>query len=216
MKNVYLLDHPALLHKLGILRNKHTSSAEVRQIIDEVSMLLAYEATRHLSVHQIKIETPMGAATVQQLAQLPVVVSILRAGNSMLDGVLAILGEAKVGHIGIYRDRATQNTVEYYFRLPDRDHVQGKEVLLIDPLVATGDTVLASIERMQQFGVGVIRILCLLISRAALERIQHFYPQVLIYCLGIEEEVNDRGFLIPGIGDVSSRLYGWASETHAM
>ena len=216
MNNLHLLDHPALQHKLGVLRDKHTSSAEVRRVISEISLLLAYEATRHLSLQTVEVETPMGKAAIRQIAYSPLVVSILRAGNSMLDGVLAVVSEAKVGHIGIYRDRFTQDTVEYYFRLPDHHHVQDKEVLLIDPLVATGDTVLACIERLQQFKVGIIRVLCLLISKPALERIQYFYPDVVIYAIGVEETIDDNGFLIPGIGDVSSRLYGWTSEVNAI
>lgn len=216
MKNsLHLLDHPALQHKLGILRNKQTSSAEVRRVVTEISTLLAYEATRNLPLRSAQVETPMGMSTIYQIEQPPLVVSILRAGSSMLDGILSVVCEAKVGHIGIYRDRFTQNTVEYYFRLPDRNHVKDKTVLLVDPLVATGDTVLAGIERLQQFGVGVISVLCLLISRVALQRIQHFYPEVLIYAVGVEENLNEQGFLLPGIGDISSRLYGWLSETHA-
>lgn len=213
MKNsLHLADHPALQHKLGILRNKQTSSAEVRNTISEIAALLAYEATRHLDLEDCVVETPMGGTVVKHITLPPLVVSILRAGNSMLNGVLSVLSEAKVGHIGIYRDRFTQDTVEYYFRLPDRNHVQGKEVILIDPLVATGDTMLACIDRLQQFGVGMISLLCLLISKPALERIQHFYPDVLIYTIGVEQNLNEQGFLIPGIGDVSSRLYGWMSE----
>lgn len=213
MKNsFYLLEHPVLQHKLGVLRNKFTSSAEVRQIISEISTLLAYEATRHLTLRTVDVQTPMGGSTAYRIEHPPLVVSIMRAGNSMLDGVLAILSESKVGHIGIYRDRFTLNTVEYYFRLPDRNHVHGKEVLLIDPLVATGDTVLASIERLKQFEVGKITILCLLISKEAIERIQHFYPDVAMYAVGIEKNMDQQGFLTPGIGDVSSRLYGWMTE----
>jgi uracil phosphoribosyltransferase len=214
--SLQLLDHPALQHKLGILRDKQTSSAEIRLIIGEISTLIAYEAARHLSLQNVEVATPVGTSTVRQIVETPLVVSILRAGNSMLDGVLAILSEAKVGHIGIYRDKLTQNTVEYYFRLPDKNHVEDKEVFLIDPLVATGDTVLAAVERLQQFGVGKISMLCLLISRIALERIEHFYPEVTIYTLGIEENVDEQGYLIPGMGDVSSRLYGWVREANAI
>lgn len=211
-KSLHILEHPALQHKLGILRDKNTASAEVRRLIHEMAMLLAYEATRDLRLRNVVKETPLGSCTVSAIAQSPLVISILRAGNSMVDGVLAILSDAKVGHIGIYRDRFTQNTVEYYFRLPDKNHVQNQEVLLIDPLVATGDTVLASIERLRQFNVGKIRVLCLLISQQAAARIQHFYPDVDIFTIGVEKELNAEGFLLPGIGDVSSRLYGWASE----
>lgn len=211
-ESLHLINHPALQHKLGVLRDRHTHSAEVRRIISEISALLAYEATRNLSLQSVEVETPMEGCATHRLTEPPLVVSILRAGNSMLEGVLMILTEAKVGHIGIYRDRFTQNTVEYYFRLPDKNHVQDKEVLLVDPLVATGDTVLAAIERLSQFGVSRISVLCILISRPALERIQYFYPEVQIYAVGIEEKLNEEGFLMPGIGDVSSRLYGWVSE----
>lgn len=209
---LHLIKHPALQHKLSLLRDKATSSAEIRRLINEVSMLLAYEATRDLSLQHTSMETPMGAGVGYHIEHQPLIVSILRAGNSMLDGVLQIVTEAKVGHIGIYRDRLTQNTVEYYFRLPNLEHVRGQEILLIDPLVATGDTVLASIERLLQFGIGKINILCILISKPAIEKIEHFYPDVAIYTIGIEEALNEQGFLIPGMGDVSSRLYGWASE----
>jgi len=214
--SLHLLAHPVLQHKLGILRNKRTTSAEVRRIITEISTLLAYEATRNLSLRSAQVETPMGISAICQIEQPPLIVSILRAGGSMVDGILAVLCDAKVGHIGIYRDRFTQNTIEYYFRLPDGNHVKDKAVLLVDPLVATGDTVLAGIERLQQFGVGIISVVCILISRVALERIQHFYPEVMIYTVGVEENLDERGFLLPGIGDISSRLYGWLSETHAI
>lgn len=214
--SLHLLDHPALQHKLSILRNKQTSSAEVRRIITEISTFLAYEATRNLSLCSAEVETPMGTSAVHKIEHSPLVVAILRAGNSMLEGIFAVLSEAKVGHIGIYRDRFTQNTIEYYFRLPDRNHVQGKAVLLVDPLVATGDTILAGIARLQQFGVGAISVLCILISRVALEKIQHFYPEVTIYTVGIEEKLDSQGFLLPGIGDISSRLYGWLSDMHAV
>ena len=209
---LHLISHPALQHKLSLLRNKTTPSAEIRRLIDEVSMLLAYEATRDLTVQDTEIETPMGVSLGCYIERQPLIVSILRAGNSMLDGVLKILAEAKVGHIGIYRDRLTQNTVEYYFRLPSLEYVRDQEILLIDPLVATGDTVLASIERLLQFGVGKINILCILISKPALEKIAYFYPKVAVYAIGVEAALNEQGFLIPGMGDVSSRLYGWASE----
>jgi uracil phosphoribosyltransferase len=217
-KLLQVLNHPALQHKLGILRNKRTTSAEIRQIICEISMLIAYEASRQLSLESIEVETPMGVSPASRLVQSPLVVSILRAGNSMLDGVLAILSDAKVGHIGIYRDKLTQNTVEYYFRLPSKNYVKDREVFLIDPLVATGDTILSAIERLRQFEVGKISVLCLLISGSALARIEHFYPEVSVFTLGIEDSVNGDGYLMPGIGDVSSRLYGWPTEdeSHAL
>ncbi|MBS0350308.1 MAG: uracil phosphoribosyltransferase [Proteobacteria bacterium] len=209
MDNLHVMDHPTLQHKLGILRDKDTPSAEVRRIIQEIATLLAYEAARELPIESRQVTTPIGSSIAYSIKQTPLVVSILRAGNGMLDGVLAVLSEAKVGHIGIYRDRFTQNTIEYYFRLPDRNHVRGKDVLLMDPLVATGDTVIASIERLKQFESGNITVLCLLISQAALERIFYFYPQVHIFTIAVEETLNEQGFLIPGIGDVASQLYGW-------
>jgi uracil phosphoribosyltransferase len=214
LKTVQLIEHPVLQYKLGILRNKQTASSELRRVIHDITILLTYEATRNLELRKMHIETPFGASEVCELTDIPLIVSIMRAGNSMLEGVLTILPQAEVGHIGIYRDRFSHNTVEYYLRLPKSRHQPGKSVFLVDPLVATGDTVLASIDRLKQFHLEKITVICLVASRVSLEKIAYFHPSVLVYTLGIEENLDEQGFLIPGMGDIGSRLYGWTSENH--
>ncbi len=214
MDFLQLIKHPVLQQKMGILRNRHTNAAELRRLLNEISILLTYEATKNLKLTPIQIETPFGLGEVVEISALPVIVSIMRAGNSMLEGVLTVLPQAEVGHIGIYRDRFSLNTVEYYLRLPNRENLQGREILLVDPLIATGDTMVASIDRLKQFKVGQISVLCVLASQLSLEKLAYFHPEIYIYTLGVEEQLNDQGYLIPGMGDIGSRLYGWKREEH--
>ncbi len=207
-----LIEHPVLQQKLGILRNKSTNAAELRRLLHDISILLAYEATKNLQLRQTQVDTPFGVSEVSEIVKIPLIVSIMRAGNSMLEGVLTILPQAEVGHIGIYRDRFSQNTVEYYLRLPNREHLQERDILLVDPMIATGDTMVASIDRLKQFEVGRISVLCALASRVSLEKLRSFHPQICVYTLGVEERLNDQGYLIPGMGDIGSRLYGWTKR----
>lgn len=207
---LHLLNHPILQHKLALLRDKNSSAALFRQVIYEISMLISYEATRDLKTRPETIETPLGAASIEQIIEYPIVVAIMRAGNAMLDGVLEVLPTAKVGHIGIYRDRFVHNTVEYYLRLPKE--TKERSVLLLDPILATGDTMLATIGRLKEFGVGSIAVVCILASTSGIERIHAAYPDVNIYVVAIESQFTEQGFLIPGIGDVSNRLYGTVNE----
>ena len=200
-----LVDHPVLQHQLAILRDKNTSSAVFRRTMNEMSRLVAYEATRDLAQEEVAIETPLEATTAKKCSHPPIVVSIMRAGNGMLDGLLSLMPFASAGHIGIYRDKFLNTTVEYYFRLPRK--VAGKPVLLIDPLVATGDTAVACIERLNQYKAGPIRLLCLLISEEGLAKVHHFHPNVTIYAVSKERGLNENGYLLPGIGDAGDRLY---------
>ena len=154
------IKHPIIQHKLAFLRDKNTDSAEFRRIIIELTKFLAFEATKDLSLESSEIETPITKATVQKIVDPPVVVSIMRAGNGMIDSMLTLLPFCPAGHIGIYRDKFINNTVEYYFKLPD--NVQGKNILLVDPLLATGDTAIASIDRLKQYEVGSIKLLTIL------------------------------------------------------
>lgn len=205
-KNVFVLDHPLAAHKLGYLRDKNTHSYEFRELVKELSRILAYEAMRgwqHLDA--VEIETPIARARVDRIAQPPVVVSIMRAGNGMLDAVLSMIPFASAGFIGIYRDRFIHNTVEYYFKMPAE--IRGRISMLCDPIIATGDTALAAIERLKSYEVGKIKILSLLISRHALDRLQREHPDVDIYTLHVEEEMNEAGYLVPGLGDSGDRLY---------
>lgn len=204
-QNFTQLDHPILKHKLAMLRDKNTNSIGFRGLMNELAKFLAYEASRDLTTENFDVETPMAMAKCERPTGYPVVMSILRAGNGMLDGVLEALPYAPAGHIGIYRDKFIQNTVEYYFKLPEGS--KGKTVYLLDPMVATGDTIIAAIDRLKQYNVGKIKILCVLVSPHALERVQHFHPDVQILAIAKEEGLTDKGYLLPGIGDAGNRLY---------
>lgn len=199
------IKHPLLDHKLGYLRDKNTDSAEFRRIVTELTKFLAFEATKDLSVEKIKIETPIAPTTVDRINNAPVVVSIMRAGNGMIESMLTLLPFCSAGHIGIYRDKFIDNTVEYFFKLPE--NVKGKEILLVDPLLATGDTAIASIDRLKQYGVGKIKFLTILSNPVGIERLHHFHPDVDIFTLSSKEELNDKGYLVPGLGDAGNRLF---------
>lgn len=203
---VTVLDHPLLMHKLGYLRDKETGSGEFRELTKEISRILAFEVMRDWKeMRMVDIETPIAKATVPRIQNTPVVVSIMRAGNGMLDAVLSMIPFASAGFIGIYRDRFVNNTVEYYFKMPA--DIKGKLAILCDPLVATADTMIAAIERLKSYEVKQIRILSILISELAVQRIQAEHPDVEIMTLNIEKEVNEHGYLVPGLGDAGDRLF---------
>lgn len=203
---VEILKHPLLRHKLGYLRDKNTTSAEFRNLTKEISYMLAHEAMRDWKEFtEVEIETPMAKTKVERIANPPVVVSIMRAGNGMLDAVLDVIPFASVGFIGIYRDKFINNTVEYYFKMPA--DIKGKMAILCDPLISTADTIIAAIDRLKSYEVSNIRIISVLVSEQAIGRIHHFHPDVEIYALNVETEVNEQGYLIPGLGDAGDRLY---------
>lgn len=205
-KNLIELKHPLLRHKLGYLRDKSTNSNDFRNLITEVSKLLAYEAMKDWSdMDAVQVETPISPTKVDRITNPPVAVAILRAGNGMLDGVLQMIPIASAGFIGIYRDKFIQNTVEYYFKLPA--NAKGRQILLCDPLVATADTIIAAIERLKSYHVGSISVLSVLVSDVALKRLEHFHPDVKIYALNVEKEMTENGYLVPGLGDAGDRLY---------
>lgn len=205
MSNFKLVEHPILKHKLSFLRDKNTGSSEFRSIIKEMSRLLAYEATKEIKVERKDIETPLAKTTVERIIEKPIIVSIMRAGNGMLEGLLSMLPFASAGHIGIYRDKFIKNTVEYYFKLPD--DAKGRPILLADPLLATADTAIACVDRLKQYEVGPIKMLCILVSKEGLERLHHFHPDVEVYGVSVEESLNKDGYLLPGLGDAGNRLY---------
>jgi uracil phosphoribosyltransferase len=205
-KNLIELKHPLMLHKLGHLRDKNTNSADFRNLMTEISKLLAYEAMRDWKeLDVVNVETPLAPTKVERIINPPCAVAILRAGNGMLDGVLSMIPIASAGHIGIYRDKFIQNTVEYYFKLPAQ--VKGRAILLCDPLIATADTMIAAIDRLKSYHVGPIKVLSVLVSEHALMRLEHFHPDVKIYALNVEKEMMDNGYLVPGLGDAGDRLY---------
>ena len=201
----HIIEHPVLQHKLTILRNRNTDSNHFRQAVEEMSQFLAYEVTKDLKTRPDPIETPLEGMTGTKIAEPLLVVPVLRAGNGMLGGMLKILPFAKVGHIGIYRDKFIKNTVEYYFRLPQG--AKGARVLLLDPLLATGDTAIAAIDRLKQYEVGPIRLVCLLAAPEGLSKLKTFHPDVEVFTLSLERELNDKGYILPGLGDAGDRLY---------
>lgn len=204
--HVEIVDHPLLRHKLGYLRDKNTTSAEFRELIKEISRILAFEAMRDWKeMKRIDIETPIAKAKVDRIANAPVVVSIMRAGNGMLDAVLSMIPFASVGFIGIYRDKFIHTTVEYYFKMPA--DIAGKMAILVDPLVSTADTMIAAIDRLKSYEVKEIRILTILASSFAIEKIHQLHPDVKILTLNVEKEINELGYLVPGLGDAGDRLY---------
>jgi uracil phosphoribosyltransferase len=205
-KNIKVINHPLLKHKLGYLRDKNTYSHEFREIVKEISKVLIYEAMRDWKdLESVAIETPIAKAQVERIVRPPVVVSIMRAGNGMLDGALSMIPFAATGFIGIYRDKFIHNTVEYYFKMPQ--DIKGKQILLCDPLIATADTMIAALDRLKNYGVGHVKVITILASNSGLEKVLHFHPDVEIYTVNVENEMNEMGYLVPGLGDAGDRLF---------
>lgn len=201
-----VLNHPLLAHKLGHLRDKNTNGNDFRNLMTEISKSLTYEAMSDWTdTDLVEVETPIAKTRVTRIMNPPIAVAILRAGNGMLDGVLSMIPVASAGFIGIYRDKFIQNTVEYYFKLPAKP--EGRTILLCDPLIATADTMIASIDRLKSYHVGKIKVLSILISEHAVKRLEHFHPDVEIYAINVEKEMTENGYLVPGLGDAGDRLY---------
>jgi len=204
-ESIHLVHHPVVKHKLTMLRDENTSPHNFRLITEEIAQFLAYEATRDLKLADREITTPMEKTVGQVAGEDLVLVSVMRAGLGMLGGMLRTLPFATVGHLGIYRDKFIHATVEYYLRLPKS--VQGKKVLLLDPMLATGDTACAAIDRLKEFDVGTIRLVCILAAREGIARVRENHPDVEIVTCSIERALNDKGYLLPGLGDAGDRLY---------
>jgi len=205
LKNLTIVEHPIIFEKLATLRDKHTTSHSFRQTLKEISTFLAYEATRDLKMVKKAVETPMEKAKVLRVDEEVVIISILRAGEGMLDGFLNALPFARVGHVGIYRDKFMNNTVEYYFRVAES--FRTKRVLLLDPLLATGDTALATLDRLKQYGVGPITFVSVLSAEVGIRKINEIHPDVKILTASVEPHLNEKGYLMPGLGDAGDRLF---------
>ena len=202
-----VVGHPLVQHKLSLMRNRNTSTAEFRRLLREISLLLAYEATRDLPVEATEIDTPLERASVPRLAGKKLcLVSILRAGNGILDGMLDLLPSARVGHIGLYRDPHTLVPVEYYLKLPD--DVEERQVIVIDPMVATGHSAVAAINRLRQAGVTQISFACLIAAPEGLMALASAHPTLPVYVAAIDRQLDDHGYIRPGLGDAGDRLYG--------
>jgi uracil phosphoribosyltransferase len=207
MDQVVVIGHPLVQHKLGLMRRRETSSSEFRALLAEISMLLAYEVTRELPTHEVAAETPLGPTTIRQLdGKKIVLVSILRAGNGLLDGMLRILPSARVGHVGLYRDPATLEAVEYYFKVPHG--MEERDALVLDPMLATGNSAAAAVRRLKAARPRSIRFVCLLTCPEGLERFHAEHPEVPVYTAAIDSHLNDHGYIVPGLGDAGDRLFG--------
>jgi uracil phosphoribosyltransferase len=204
---VVVIGHPLVQHKLGLMRRRETSSSEFRALLAEISMLLAYEVTRELPTHEVAAETPLGPTTIRQLdGKKIVLVSILRAGNGLLDGMLRILPSARVGHVGLYRNPATLEAVEYYFKVPHG--MEERDALVLDPMLATGNSAAAAVRRLKAVRPRSIRFVCLLTCPEGLERFHAEHPEVPVYTAAIDSHLNDHGYIVPGLGDAGDRLFG--------
>lgn len=206
MKNVHVIDHPIIAHKLGLLRNKNSTPHDFRQLFNELGAILAYESTRDLKLTQVEVETPMQKTRVKRISEQPVVATVLRAGEGMLPAFMQMLPFAQFGHIGVYRDKMMNQTVEYYFKLPQ--NVEKRKVILVDPLLATGDTCLAALDRLKQYRVGKIKVVTILSAKVGLTKVLAAHPDVEVFTLSIEKELDARGYLLPGLGDAGDRLFG--------
>ena len=207
MSKLFVMDHPLIQHKLSIMRDKNTGSKEFRELLDEISMLMAYESTRDLPTEEVTIETPIMPCKTRVLSGKKLgVVPILRAGLGMLDGVLQIIPAAKVGHIGLYRDPETLEPVEYYCKLPT--DVQDRDLIVLDPMLATGGSASAAITFIKQRGCKRIRMMNLIAAPEGIARVQKDHPDVDIYVACVDEKLNDHGYIIPGLGDAGDRLFG--------
>lgn len=205
--NAFIFDHPLIQHKIALLRDKNTDTKEFRELVEEVSMLMAYEVTRDLPLKTIDIETPIGPAHAKVLAGRKIaLVPILRAGLGMVDGMLKLLPNARVGHIGLYRDHDTHKPVEYYCKLPQ--DVAESEVIILDPMLATGSSASAAIELVKQKGVKDIKWVCIIAAREGVETLHREHPDVPIFCAAVDEELNENAYIVPGLGDAGDRLFG--------
>mgnify|MGYP003393921593 CR=1 FL=1 len=200
-----------LQHKLTILRDKNIQPSGFRAVMHEISGLIAYEATRDLNLKEVEVETPMERTRSGVIGEDLIVVSVMRAGIGMQGGVLDMLPFARAGHIGMYRDSFIKATVEYYFKIPDDS--KGKRILLVDPMLATAGTAVAAISRLKQYEVGEIRFCCIVASPEGVKELQEHHPDVAIYCLSIDRCLNEKNYILPGLGDAGDRLYG--TKAHA-
>ena len=205
--DVTYIDHPLIQHKLTIMRDIHTPSATFRQLLREISHLMAYEVCRDLDTEMISIQTPLESMDSPKLKGKKLcLVSILRAGNGLLEGMLELVPSARVGHIGLYRDPATLNPVQYYLKLPDQ--IDMRLTIVVDPMLATGHSAIAAVERLKEAGANQIKFVCLLAAPEGIDAFTSAHPDVPIFTAAIDRELNDHGYIMPGLGDAGDRIYG--------
>lgn len=205
---VVVIGHPLIQHKLTLMRRAETSTAKFRDLLTEISMLLAYEVTRDLPLKQERIKTPLAEMDAPVLAadKKLVLVSIMRAGQGILDGMLQLIPSARVGHIGLYRDPTTLIPVEYYFKIPH--DIEERDMIVADPMIATGNSAIAAVDRLKETNPKSLKLVCLLASPEGIENFHHHHPDVPIYTAAVDDHLDEHGYIIPGLGDAGDRLFG--------
>ena len=205
--NLTVVDHPLVQHKLTLMRRKEESTAGFRQLLREISLLLAYEVTRDLPITHEEIETPLAKMRATKISGKKLcIASILRAGNGILDGMLDLLPLARVGHIGIYRDPRTLQAIEYYLKLPE--DLAERDVILVDPMLATGNSAVAAVSRLKELAARSIKFVCLVAAPEGVEKVASFFPEVSIVAAALDRGLDEHGYILPGLGDAGDRLFG--------
>ena len=207
MTNVHLIDHPLVQHKLTLMRRKDASTNTFRTLLNELSSLMAYEVTRDMPLQDVQIDTPLETMLGKMIdGKKLVFVSILRAGNGILEGMLNVVPGARVGHVGLYRDPATLQAVEYYFKMPSE--MAERDIVVVDPMLATGNSAIAAIDRLKKLAPKSIKFVCLLTCPEGIAALQKAHPDVPIYTAAIDRQLNDHGYILPGLGDAGDRIFG--------
>ncbi len=207
MSNVHLIDHPLVQHKLTLMRRKDASTNTFRTLLNELSSLMAYEVTRDMPLQDVEVETPLETMTSKVIdGKKLVFVSILRAGNGILEGMLSVVPGARVGHVGLYRDPETLEPVEYYFKMPQE--MQERDIIVVDPMLATGNSAIAAVTRLKQLKPRSIKFVCLLTCPEGVAALQKAHPDVAIYTAAIDRQLNEHGYILPGLGDAGDRIFG--------
>ncbi|ALI32549.1 uracil phosphoribosyltransferase [Weissella cibaria] len=207
MSKLTVFDHPLIQHKLTIIRDKNVGTKEFREIVDEIASLMAYEVTRDLPVEDVVVETPVAKTTQKTLAGKKLaIVPILRAGLGMVDGIMKLIPAARIGHIGMYRDEESLEPVEYFVKLPE--DIDQREVLVVDPMLATGGSAVMAIDALKKRGATKIKLITLVSAPIGVETVQKAHPDVDVYTAGLDEGLNEHGYIVPGLGDAGDRLFG--------
>ena len=205
-KNVHLIQHPLIQHKLTLMREKTTSTKEFRELVKEVSALMVYEISRNMGLKSVNIETPIGKTEGKLLKDEIAIIPILRAGITMAEGIIDLIPTAKVGHIGLYRDPDTLEPVEYYCKLPK--HIEKYKIFLVDPMLATGGSAIKAVQVIKEKGAKDISFVCLISAPEGLNKLSEAFPKIPIYTISIDEHLNSHGYIVPGLGDAGDRLFG--------
>ena len=206
-KNVFIMDHPLIQHKLTILRDERTGSKQFRELVSEIAMLMCYESTRDLPLKEVETKTPITTAKTKVLAGRKMAfVPILRAGLGMVDGVLSLIPAARVGHIGMYRDPETHKPVDYYCKLPS--DLETRDVFVLDPMLATGGSAIDAVTRIKEFNPKRIKFMCIIAAPEGIKAFTEAHPDVPVYCAGLDDHLNDHAYIVPGLGDAGDRIFG--------